>query len=91
MRAEMLTQWLAAAEREGCIPRLHGGLWHPYRRDWATERIHLPLKALADAAGWQDSATLSTGYQQTDDAKLLEVMNAGPVLSSRGQSGSRVT
>lgn len=74
MRPEMLTQWLTAAERAGKVPKLAGGLWHPYRRKWASERMHLPLKAVADAGGWKDTATLVTSYQHTDDATLLAVM-----------------
>ena len=76
MRPEMLTQWLATAERAGKVPKLEGGLWHPYRRKWASERMHFPLKAVADAGGWKDTATLLTCYQQSDDATLLAVMGA---------------
>ena len=32
-----------AKEKAG-LPKLEGGLWHPYRRKWATERKYLPLK-----------------------------------------------
>ena len=55
---------------------LEGGLWHPYRRKWASERMHFPLKAVAVAGGWKDTATLLTCYQQSDDATLLAVMGA---------------
>ncbi len=34
------------------------GLGHPYRREWASERMHFPLKAVADAGGWKDVTTL---------------------------------
>jgi len=71
----MLSQWLRAAEATAQIPKLPGGLWHPYRRKWASERMHLPLKAVADAGGWKDTATLLTCYQQTDEATLLAVMS----------------
>jgi hypothetical protein len=75
MKPELLTQWLAVAEGEGKLPKLAGGLWHPYRRKWASERMHLPLKAVADAGGWKDIATLTTCYQHTDDVTLLAVMS----------------
>jgi integrase len=75
MKPELLTQWLAAAEDAGKLPKLAGGLWHPYRRKWASERMHLPLKAVADAGGWKDMPTLTTCYQHTDDATLLAVMS----------------
>jgi hypothetical protein len=31
----------------GKAAQLLGGLWHPYRRGWASERMHFPLKAVA--------------------------------------------
>lgn len=58
MPAELLTQWLTAAQEKAKIPKLPQGLWHPYRRKWASERMHLPLEAVADAGGWKDTATL---------------------------------
>ena len=73
--ADMLTQWLRAAEAKANLPKLGQGLWHPYRRKWASERMHLPLKAVADAGGWKDVSTLLTCYQQSDEATLLAVMN----------------
>lgn len=75
MPADMLSQWLAEAERKAKVPKLKGGLWHPYRRKWASERMHVPLKALADAGGWSDTSTILTCYQQTDEATLLAVMS----------------
>ena len=75
MPAELLTQWLSAAQEKGKIPKLPLGLWHPYRRKWASERMHLPLKAVADAGGWKDTATRLTCYQHADEATLLAVMS----------------
>jgi len=75
MPADMLTQWLAEAEKKAGLKKLSGGLWHPYRRKWASERMHYPLKQLADAGGWKDVATLVTCYQQTSDEQLLAIMS----------------
>lgn len=75
MPADMLTQWLQKAEDTAGLAKLPGGLWHPYRRKWASERMHLPTKAVADAGGWSDIATLQTCYQQTDEEMLLAVMS----------------
>jgi hypothetical protein len=63
------------AERVARLPKLEGGLWHPYRRKWATERKHLPLKDVAAAGGWKDTETLLTCYQQPDNETLLAVMS----------------
>jgi integrase len=83
MRVEMLTQWLTEAERKAGIPKLKGGLWHPYRRKWASERMDKPLRALADAGGWKDTTTILTCYQQTDEATLLAVMSESRKRSER--------
>ncbi len=88
MSPEILTQWLAVAEERAGLPKLERGLWHPYRRKWASERMHLPLKAVADAGGWKDTATLLTCYQHTDDATLLAVMSEP---NKRSEQRSRAT
>jgi hypothetical protein len=54
---------------------LDGGLWHPYRRKWATERKHLSIRDVAEAGGWKTTDTLLTCYQQPTDDVLLTVVN----------------
>lgn len=71
---EIFGQQLGVAERHAGVPRLEGGLWHAYRRKWATERGDAPLKALMVAGGWKDMQTLLTCYQQPTEAALLDVM-----------------
>jgi len=61
--------------RAADLPKLDGGLWHPYRRKWATERKHLSLKDVAAAGGWKDVETLLTCYQQPDDETMLAVVS----------------
>src|ERR1019366_1875743 len=56
------------------LPKLVGGLWHPYRRKWATERKHHALVDVAAASGWRDTRTLLTCYQQRDVDAMLAVM-----------------
>jgi len=58
MDRHLFDKWLAAAERRAGLPKLPGGLWHPYRRKWATERKDLSLKDVAAAGGWKDVETL---------------------------------
>jgi integrase len=87
--ADMLGQWLRDAEQRAKLPKLAGGLWHPYRRGWATERMHFPLKAVADAGGWKDVTTLVRCYQQTDEETLLAVMaNARPGVTRSVEAGT---
>ena len=54
MDRHLFDKWLSAAERRAGLPKLDGGLWHAYRRKWATERKHLPLNDVAAAGGWSD-------------------------------------
>ncbi len=49
--------------------------WHPYRRKWATERKHLPLKDVAAAGGWKDVNTLLRCYRMPDADTILAVMS----------------
>jgi len=66
---------LERAEKDAELPKLDGGLWHPYRRKWATERKHLPFTDVAAAGGWANTATLLTCYQQPTNDALLAVMS----------------
>ena len=36
MDRHLFDKWLARAEQAAELPKLPGGLWHPYRRAWAT-------------------------------------------------------
>jgi hypothetical protein len=74
MDRHLLDKWLRVAEQKAELPKLTGGLWHPYRRMWATARKDLPLKDVAAAGGWRDTEALLTCYQQPDRETLLAVM-----------------
>jgi integrase len=71
----LFAKWLRVAEKEAGLPKLEGGLWHPYRRKWATERKQHSLKDVAAAGGWKDTETLLTCYQHPDADTLLAVMS----------------
>jgi hypothetical protein len=75
MDRHTLAGYLEAAEADARLPKLDGGLFHPYRRKWATERKDQPLTDVAAAGGWQNTATLLTCYQQPTNDALLAVMN----------------
>jgi len=74
MDRHLFNKWLNAAEQHAELEKLQGGLWHPYRRMWASARKHLPLKDVAEAGGWHDIETLLTCYQHPDRDSLLKVM-----------------
>jgi hypothetical protein len=68
-------KWLTVAEQKAKLEKLQGGLWHPYRRKWTTERKYLPLKDVAVVGGWTDTETLLNCYQQADPTTMLAVMS----------------
>lgn len=67
--------WLEGAESRAGLPKLEGGLWHAYRRAWATSRKHLPVSDVAAAGGWKDVTTLLRCYTQADNDTILAVMS----------------
>src|SRR5215208_1328482 len=75
MDRHLFDKWLRVAEERAKLLKLVGGLWHPYRRKWATEQKHHSLKDVAAAGGWKDTETLLTCYQQPDTETLLAVMS----------------
>lgn len=76
----LFDKWLAVAEKKAELPKLEGGLWHPYRRKWATERKGHPLNDVAAAGGWKDTRTILQRYQQPDEETILAVMSEGRKL-----------
>ena len=42
-----MVKCLLQAERDAGLPKLVGGVWHPYRRKWAMERKHWPMRDVA--------------------------------------------
>jgi integrase len=81
--AAQCQELLRQAEKAAGLEKLDGGLWHAYRRKWATERKDLPLKDVAAAGGWKDVTTLLTCYQHADEATMLKVMESPVKLVSR--------
>jgi integrase len=67
--------WLKQAYELSGLPKPEGSLWHAFRRLWATERKHLPVKDVAAAGGWNDVTTLLKCYQQPDEQTLRAVVD----------------
>jgi integrase len=69
-----VTGWLRRAEKLAELPKLERGSFHPYRRRWASERKHLPLKDVAATGGWTDTSTLLRCYQMPDVDTMEQVV-----------------
>jgi len=82
---DLVSGWLRKVEedaaedlRKAGLPATHdGSLWHAYRRLWATERKHLPLKDVAAAGGWESTEALLRCYTQVDEETIENVVNTG--------------
>ena len=74
MRRDVAARWLLRAENIAGLPKLRRGVFHPYRRLWASERKALPSKDVAHAGGWKDIETMLGSYVQSDAATVLRVV-----------------
>lgn len=68
IRRDTAAKWLLRAEQLAGVPKLRGGVFHPYRRLWAIERRHLPAIDVAAAGGWGDTQALTRIYQRATAA-----------------------
>jgi integrase len=73
----LAADWLKRAYRDSGASKPAGGLWHCFRRKWATERKHYPLRDVAYAGGWSDTHTLLTCYTHPDLETMRRVVD-GP-------------
>jgi integrase len=75
----LFDNWLKDAEQRAKLPKLKGGLWHPYRRMWAMCRKNMPTSDVMEVGGWDDYDSFRK-YQQADHATMLRVLDDAPVL-----------
>lgn len=73
----VLKQWMRRAEKLADLPHLPGGIWHPFRRGWATARKQFPAQDLAKLGGWRDVATMQKSYQQADGRTIRSIVTNG--------------
>ncbi len=84
LTADVIRKRLLEAEARAEQPKLKRGLWHPYRRKWASERQHLPVKDVMEAGGWDDYQTFLNCYTITTPATLAAVINSPLRLAQDG-------
>ena len=70
-----MVKWLLVAEKDAGLPKLVGGVWHPYRRKWAMERKHWPIRDVAAVGGWKSIRSLVECYAQFDRETMRAVVN----------------
>jgi len=72
-------RWLTEMMDRAKVKRPKQGGWHMFRRRWATDRKHVPLRAAMDAGGWRSVAVFVETYQRSDEDTLRDVVNNAPV------------
>ena len=90
MRRDLAARWLLRAEVLADLPKLVGGVFHPYRRLWATERKHHSDIDVAAAGGWKDTKALKLSYQQSDPAAVLRVVQGGVKGHKKGTTAPKI-
>jgi hypothetical protein len=60
-------KWLRKAYEAAGLEPEPGGMWHPVRRKWVTERKGYPLADIAAAGGWKDERSLKSYLQEDPD------------------------
>jgi len=63
----------AARETLACGLSPAAALRAAYRRKWVTERKHLPDVDVTAAAGWKDTQSPKSAYQQADTGTIVYV------------------
>lgn len=77
LNRRLASRQLIKAEMLAELEKLKGGIWHPYRRAWATDRKGFSDIDVAAAGGWSDTRALKLPHQQADAKSMLSVVNAG--------------
>ena len=63
---DIAEHWLRQAEKKARLPRLARGGYHAFRRQFASERRHLPDTDVMAAAGWCSLAVMHRSPQHTE-------------------------
>jgi hypothetical protein len=66
-------KWLRKAYAAAGLTPEPGGMWHPFRRKWVSERKGYPLVDIAAPGGWKDERSLKS-YMQEDPKTVQKVV-----------------
>lgn len=87
-RAELMDEWLRSAYEAAGLQPEAGGMWHPFRRKWVTERKGYPLSDIAAAGGWRDERSLKSYLQADPETVRKVVMEPTHRLRRSGRSST---
>jgi hypothetical protein len=79
-----MDDWLRRSYKRAGIEPKKGGMWHPVRRKFATERKGNSVVDVAVYGGWRDLRTLQGIYQQPDveSMKLVAMPPTNRVMAA---------
>lgn len=75
IRRQTAGSWLEKFEQEAELEPQEAGQWHPFRRMWASERMHLPQEIVARTGGWASASVMRQSYQHADDSAKFGVVS----------------
>jgi len=85
-------QWLRRAEKIAGLESLERGVFHPYRRMYATLRAeHFSVKVIAQGGGWRSERAVRDCYVHARKEAVREAVNFDPlsaVLEERQQEAT---
>lgn len=79
----LFDSWLRQAFELAGLPLPDGGLWHCYRRKWATERKEYPTGLIAAAGGWTRTETVEKYIQAAEQEAHHVLLNPTSRIPTR--------
>ena len=70
----MARDWWKRAEVLAKLDPKPGRGWHSLRRKFASDLMHVPMKALCELGGWKSHQTVLTCYQHPDQEQLRDAL-----------------
>jgi integrase len=71
---QVVRDWLMECEGAANVEHIERRGWHGFRRQFATETKHLPVRDVMELGGWTNSLTVEQAYQSADMDTMLEVL-----------------
>jgi hypothetical protein len=88
---DIAEHWLRRAEKKAGLPGLARGGYHAFRRQFASERRHLPDTDVMAAAGWRSLAVMRRSYQHSDGEGVFNAVERPESRPNRASEDSHRT